>query len=448
MTLNRYADRTLQDWLGRANRKPLLLRGARQTGKSTAVRQLGQQAPLFLELNLERHGDLNLIRTCHSAQELLERLKQQHNLTALPPGSLLFLDEIQEHSQALPWLRFFYEDFPEIAVIAAGSLLEVRLRDEPQAFPVGRVEFMRLEPLTFLDFLEATGDNRIASDLREHFANPDGIPPGLHELAMGRFRTFLLVGGMPEAVAVWHAKRCLVEVGHVHDSLQQAYLEDLLKYGVSSGTQSLQAVLAAAPRFLGNRFKVRNLAPGMADRAITEALQLLEEAMVLHRVRPTYHHQIPLLPRTKAAHKLLPLDIGLALAQLQVQTRHLAAEPVEALLEGRIAESFVGIQLLARNAQRARDLFFWTRESKSGSAAEVDYLLPTADGVLPVEVKAGATGSLKSLHQFLATSTGKVGIRLASTPGGVEDLEVGLPGGERLRYRLRTHPLYLAELLQ
>ena len=447
MPLSRYADRTLQSWMNRADRKPLIVRGARQTGKSTAVRRLGESAPLFLELNFERHQDLALVQSCNSAEELLQRLQQHHNLVALPPGTLLFLDEIQEHPEALSWLRFFYEDFPEIAVVAAGSLLEVRLRDTPLPFPVGRVEFLRLEPLTFLDFLSATNDNKLAADLRSEFENPHGISAGLHHLAMERLRTFLVVGGMPEAVAKWEATRNSVEVARVHEALQQAYLEDLLKYGVRSGTKALQSVLAAAPAFYGSRYKQRHLVPGQKDRAITEAVDLLERAMVLHRARPTIHHRLPLLTREKAAHKLLPLDMGLALMQLGIRPEHLAQTAVESLLDGRIAEAFVGVQLLAGHAQRGRDLFFWTRESTSRSAAEVDFLLPSTHGVLPVEVKAGKAGTLKSLHQFLVASGGDVGIRLASTTGGVEELNVGLPNGENLKYTLRTHPLYLAELL-
>jgi uncharacterized protein len=447
MTLPRKTDILLQSWWKRPDRKPLILRGARQTGKSTAVQQLGQESPLFLELNLERHSDLALVRTCHSAEELLQRLQQQHNLSTLPPGTLLFLDEIQEHPAALAWLRFFREDFPQLAVIAAGSLLEVRLRDQALPFPVGRVEFLRLEPFTFLEFLAATGDNRLDQDLRHTYANPEGIETGLHSLAMERFRTFLLVGGMPEAVAKWASTQSLVEVAHIHDSLQQAYLEDLLKYGLRSGTSTLQAVLAAAPAFYGSRFKVRDLVVGLKDRALTESLDLLEKAMVLHRARPSSRFELPLVSRPKAAHKLLPLDIGLALAQLGIRPEHLAETPVETLLQGRIAEAFVGVQLLARQPQRARDLHFWIRESSSTSVAEVDYLLPTAEGVIPVEVKSGASGSLKSMHQFLATSKGTVGVRLSSHPGGVEQLEVGLPQGGRLQYTLRSHPLYLAELL-
>lgn len=447
MTFSRDADDLLAAWFAHPRRKPLILRGARQTGKTTAVRHLGERAPLCLELNLERHVDLGLVRTCHSAEQLLERLQQKHNLVSVPRDALLFLDEIQEHPEALQWLRFLHEDHPGIAVVAAGSLLEVRLRNETLPFPVGRVEFLRLEPLTFLEFLRATGDRRLADDLGQSFGNPSGVEDGLHHLAMERFRQFLLVGGLPEAVEVWRSTRNLVEVRRVHDALRQAYAEDLLRYGTRGATRHLELVLANAPAHYGSRFKIRNLAPGERDKPLAKALRLLEQAMVLFRATPTSAKSLPLVARKGAARKLLPLDIGLALSQLEVLPEHIAGRAVDSLLGGRLAEALVGIQLLAANPERPRALSFWTREGGAKSSAEVDYLLPTARGVLPVEVKSGAAGSLRSLHRYLAEAEWKLGIRLSSAPGGSEDLKVDLGAGRILSYRLLSIPLYLAELV-
>lgn len=447
MTFPRSADHRLAEWLAHPRRKPLILRGARQTGKTTAIRRLGAGAPLMIELNLERHDDLALVRTCQSAADLLRRLEVRGNLSSIPAGAILFLDEIQEHPDGLKWLRFFYEDRPDLAVVAAGSLLEVRLRKESLPFPVGRVEFLRLEPLTFLEFLRATEDERLADELQQAFDDGGGVDPGLHDLAMQRLRDFLLVGGLPEAVDVWRSSRSQVEVGAVHGALRQAYAEDLLKYRTRGGTEHLEAVLAAAPAHYGSRFKVRQLVPGMKDRPVAEALSLLEQAMVLFRVAPTAERSLPLVTRTRAAHKLLPLDVGLALSELGIRPEHLADKPVEAILDGRIAEMFVGIQLLAAHPEQPRTLCFWTREGTSRSNAEVDYLVPTAAGVLPVEVKAGAAGSLKSLHQFLAGAGRDLGVRLSSAPGGLERLSAGISSGRTLDYRLRSVPLYLAELI-
>ena len=447
MSFTRNADHLLLHWYKGQKRKPLVLRGARQTGKTTAVRKLAEAAPHFIELNLERYEDLALVRSCRSGRELLERLQQANDLVAIPSNTLIFLDEIQEHPDALKWLRFFFEDTPELAVVAAGSLLEVRLRDEVLSFPVGRVEFLRVEPLTFLEFLRATDASRLADDLRESFAAVSGLNPGLHALAMEYFRKFLLVGGLPEAVSTWCTSQSLPQVKRVHGALMQAYREDLLKYRVKIGTRYLEAILDGAPAHYGARFRVRNLSPGEKDRPLAEAMHLLEQAMVLYRVRPTASKTLPLISRSRAAHKLLPLDIGLALTQLDVRSEHLEEQAIETLIDGRLAEAFVGIQLLSAYPESHRQLSFWTREGKARSNAEVDYLVSTSGGVLPVEVKSGAPGSLKSLHQFLANSKSRLGIRLSAQPGGLEVLAVTLPNGERLEYKLLTLPLYLAEML-
>jgi predicted AAA+ superfamily ATPase len=260
---------------------------------------------------------------------------------------------------------------------------------------------------------------------------------------MERFRQFLLVGGLPEAVDVWRATRTLVEVRRVHDALHQAYVEDLLKYGSRRGTHHLETILANAPGHYGARFKNRGLAPGEKDRPVAEALDQLERAMVLFRAIPTAARSLPLVARNKAARKLLPLDIGLALAQLRVLPEQLRDRAIESVMDGRIAEAFVGVQLLAAEPQRPRALSFWCRDGSS--SAEVDFIVPTAHGVIPVEVKAGAAGSLKSLHRFLAEAKGDLGIRLCSSAGGLQQLEVDVGTPRKLAYRLLTWPLYFAE---
>lgn len=446
-TFARAADDRLLAWYRREDRKPLILRGARQTGKSTAVRRLAQHVPRFIELNLERHEDLARVQACRSAAELLETVRVTNGMRSLPSGTLLFLDEIQEHPDALPWLRFLYEDHPELAVVAAGSLLEVQADARSLSFPVGRVEFLRIEPLTFLEFLDVTGDAVLADELRAQARSFAGIPGPLHRAADRRLREFLVVGGMPEAVARWARHRDPVEVGRFHDDLRQAYRDDLLKYGGPRREATLEALLDSAPAHWGKRFKMQSLAPGLKNSAIAHALDQLECAQVLHRAAPTASLHQPFEPRPKAAHKLLPLDIGLALAHMEVRREQLRETEIEALLDGRIAECFVGIQLLAHRPERMRSLWFWTRQSRSSADAEVDYLVPREDGLTPCEVKAGAAGRLRSLHQYLLASEESVGVRLSSSPGRTEDLTVGLPQGGRLRYRLRNVPLYLAELL-
>lgn len=447
MAFKRNASESLSRWYQRKMRKPLILRGARQVGKSTAVQQLATQAPFFIELNLERYEHLSMVSACNSASELVERLCQLHNVVTLPENAILFIDEVQEYPEAVKWLRFFYEDFKEIAVVVAGSLFEIQMREHPQSIPVGRVEFMRMEPLSFLEFLHATNDNALASEIQELYCSGERIKEGFHQLALDRLRQFLLVGGLPEAVEMWSETQNYTEVSRVHQNLLQGYREDLLKYGKQHRIQEMQHVLSTAPMHYGSRYKTRALAAGNKEKPISEAVQLLEQAMVLFNVLPTSRTEVPFIPRPKAAKKLLPLDVGLALAQLHITSEQLKGVNIESLLDGRVAEMFVGIQLLGQHTDQMRRLFFWTREGAANSNAEVDYIIPSSTGSLPIEVKSGATGSLRSLHSFMEKSEENLCIRLSTARGGTQELKRQLQSGASIEYTLRSLPLYMAELL-
>jgi len=447
MAFKRNISESLSQWYHRKTRKPLILRGARQVGKSTAVQQLSAHAPVFIELNLEKYEHLSMVSACKSANELVELVCQLQNIVSLPKNTLLFIDEVQEYPEAVKWLRFFYEDFKDIAVVVAGSLFEIQMQEHPQSIPVGRVEFMRMEPLSFLEFLNATNDNVIASEIQELYCSGEKIKEGFHQLALDRLRQFLLIGGLPEAVEMWRETQNYTEVSRVHQNLLQGYREDLLKYGKQHRVQEMQHVLSAAPMHYGSRYKIRTLAAGKKDKPVAEAIQLLEQAMVLYNVLPTSRTEVPFTPRARAARKLLPLDVGLALAQLHTTPEQLKGTNIESLLDGRVAEMFVGLQLLGQHTNQMRQLFFWTREGGANSNAEVDYIISNEGGGLPIEVKSGAAGSLRSLHSFMDISDAKLCIRLATATGGMQKLKHKRQGGESFECTLRSLPLYMAELL-
>ena len=423
-------DEELAAWQAEPGRKPLILRGARQTGKSTAVRKFGERFDPFIELNLERQRDLSLVRGCSDCEEFLSALALRHNLPTLPTGTLLFLDEIQESAQAVEWLRFLHEDHPEIAVIAAGSLLDVRLRGEGLAFPVGRVTFRTLRPLGFREFLLATERDRLADRLREDLLASRASPRAIHDEADAQLRDYLLVGGMPEAVAAWAETSSFAAVQGIHADLHQAFSEDFLKYRGLRDTRQLEAAFVNLGHHYGRRFKYENFAPGFRSATMKTAIDRLESAHIVQRVLPTSSLGRAMEPKPKSAPKLLPLDIGLALFELGVDRAALKAFSLERVLDGRIAEIYAGLQLSIHRRDRQEELFFWVRD-KAGSSAEVDYLLPGPAGALPLEVKAGPTGSLKSLHQYLRRAG--IGIGLRASSAGLRD--------ERHRAELADGPL-------
>jgi predicted AAA+ superfamily ATPase len=433
----------LAAWVAEDDRKPLVLRGARQTGKSSSVRHLGRSFDLFLELNLERYEDLALVRSSRSPADLLKALAARHNLAAFPEHTLLFLDEIQESPEAIHWLRFFYEDHPQLSVVAAGSLLEVRLQERGFSFPVGRVTFRTLRPLSFQEFLHALGKDVLAGSLREGAVPGAGIAPPLHLQALNLLRDYLVTGGMPEAVARWVESGNPAAVRQVQADLIQAFAEDIQKYRSGVSVSDLEAAFENLPHHYGLRFRYENFAPGFKSQRMKDALGKLEAALLITRVWPSHSLDLPLAVRPKSAPKLLPLDVGLAAHTLGTGFQALATEPLERLLDGRLAEIFVGQQLLTDATAMTEPLFFWVSESARANA-ETDFLLPGPGFPVPVEVKSGASGSLKSLHQFLARARRGFGIRLHAGTFADERLEVRMPEGP-LKYRLLSLPLYLAE---
>lgn len=445
MYLQRHLDDALAAWYGRDDRKPLVLRGARQTGKSTSVREFGKCAQLFIELNLERREDLALVRASSSVADLLAGIQVRHGLARIPDEALLFLDEIQESPKLIEWLRFFREDHPRLAVIAAGSLLEVRLQERGFSFPVGRVTFRTLHPLSFAEFLRGTGNGVLAEQLWGDLRALRASPQPVHEEALQRLRDYLLVGGMPEAVAMWAARRDPAAVRQVHGDLLQAFSEDFQKYRRVRDLSPLEAAFENLKHHVGKRFSYENFAPGRSSQQMKTALGRLEQALLIARVWPTSDRSLPLRPRPKSAPKLLFVDAGLSWMTLGMPIEQLHRLSIAQMLNGRLSEMFVGQQLRARRPEGLEPLYFWVSPSSRGSA-EVDYLLPLEGAAVPVEVKSTASGWLKSLHRYLLEAPHRTGVRLQPATLSDQRLTVKMPEG-RLRYRLLSVPIYMAEWL-
>ena len=434
--LQRKIDLELDEWYRLERPKPLVLQGARQTGKSTTIRKLGESAPLFIELNLDRYEDLRFIKQISSADELLQALKLRENISILPEGTLLFIDEVQEYSEAMKWLRFLYEDHPEVAVVVAGSYLSVRLRQIGFSFPVGRVTFRNLGPLSFLEFALALGHDILVDSIHKSVNIHEPLPLAAHMKASDLLNIYVRTGGMPEAVVEYRRDMAANAASQVHRDLWQAFSEDLQKY--PGDTRSIEAVFDHMVEFWGLPFKNERMVPDQTGKKTREALKTLDGTRLVHLVKPSSSVHQPLMARARTACKLIPLDLGMALSRIRFESRGRALEDLH---HGRYAECLVGQQLLTSLDR----LHYWVRQ-KRNSDAEVDFIIPTANGLLPIEVKSGATGRLRSLHQFMMRSEGSIAVRLHSGPPEQCNLEVDLPEGS-LQYRLLSLPLYMAELL-
>ena len=409
--LPRTADKQLQHWAEQQERKPLVLRGARQVGKTALVRRLAATSKLTLcELNFERLPRLSAL--FEKAGDLSPRtlLPQIGTLleTDINAGqTLLFFDEIQECPQAITFLRYLYEDTPELHVIAAGSLLEFAL--QRVSTPVGRLSFTYVRPMSFEEFLIATGRSGLNQQRPTlEFANKTSqVPEPIHDALREALREYFIVGGMPACVAEFQKTQNFFKVREIQTDIVQTYLSDVRKYTKGDAQiTNVGEVLSNSFSFVGKQISYTALGHGDAIKRTKQSIHLLSQAQLVSLVRASSAGKPPLAAETDdKTFKLVFLDIGLGQTLAGVNVKDLLmADDLVTTYEGRLSEQFVGQELLAgsRGASEGGQLFYWKRHAH-GSSAEVDYLLSREGKIIPVEVKSGASGRLRSLHLYLDT---------------------------------------------
>ena len=421
----------LQSWLHRKNRKPLLLHGARQVGKTWLVRELARTENLPLaEINFELRPDAKAAFANPDPAAILHQLALIG--FPLPPGALLFLDEIQDCPSALTALRYFHELTPHIPVLATGSLLEFAMDAADFSMPVGRIESLWLHPMDFTEFLHAKG----YPDLAHAIARlPPGtqLPPAAHTTALRLLRDYFFTGGMPEALRESLENSDPAPCRRAQLSILQTYRRDFAQYAPRIPADLAENLFLRAPGLVGDRLKFSKIDPDRRAATVRQALTALEKAGVLHQITHSSGQGLPLESQTNPRLvKLAFLDIGLLHAALRIDSELVAQPDLLAIHRGAAAEQFAAQELLAAQPpDREPALHFWVREALN-SQAEVDFLLPVDSRVIPVEVKSGTTGTLKSLHLFLESHPSTpYGIRLHTGPGHTEP-------------RLRHIPLYAA----
>lgn len=400
----RHIDEQLTEWKDAAGRKPLLIRGARQVGKSTAVRELGKGFKYYVEINLERQQSLKKLFT-----EDIDVKKTCTNLSAvlaipiIPGETLLFIDEIQSCQPAIRALRYFKEDYPELHVIAAGSLLEFALEELP-SFAVGRIRSLYMYPFSFDEFLLAQGlDLQVEAKNRATPDNPLVEP--LHAQMKEQIRAFMLTGGMPAAVTEWVERRDYAEVRRVHNDIIDTYRDDFSKYKKRVSPELLRMVLNSVVHQAGNKFVYTQVSREVHSASIKEALSLLTLAGLITPVTHTSGNGLPLGAEENTNYqKYLFLDTGLMLTMLGTPAADiLLSSELYFVNKGPLAEVFAGLEMMKYSDCFVKPaLYYWQHMSKNGNA-EVDYLTAKKGRVLPVEVKANTQGSMQSLYLFMHT---------------------------------------------
>jgi uncharacterized protein len=442
--MKRHCLRDLDAWLAHEHRKPLVIRGARQVGKTTLVRLFADRVSGGVaELNFERRPELAQLFGGKNPRKTLELVELMLQRKLEPGRTLLFLDEIQAAPEVFAALRYFYEDLPEQPVLAAGSLLEFALEEPAFSVPVGRIEYLHLGPMTFEEVLEAGGRGDLVAFLAGW--TPEApIPEVLHRELLDWVARCFRLGGMPDSVRAFVETGSFLESERVKHSILQTFVEDFGKYGRKVPPARLRKVLERLPFLVGDKLKYSHIDREERSKDLADALHLLSLAKVGFKVRHSAANGVPLgAEADDRLFKMLFLDVGLAVTATGLQSRDLEqADDLLLVNRGALAEQFVGQHLLYSGATwETPQLFYWVRE-KASSNAEVDYLLSSGAEILPVEVKAGKTGRLKSLHLFLSEKKRRFAIRISSAPPSLMRTEATLPNGEILPFHLLSLPLY------
>ena len=447
----------LREWLHRGRRKPLVLRGARQVGKSTLV-GLACEAESdrdLLTVNLERHPHLADTFAGNDPATVLHVIEAVSD-RSLSERTVLFLDEIQAAPSAFISLRYFLEEMPELPIVAAGSLMEFMLSEHTFSMPVGRIEYLDLGPMTFTEFLRAVGQERLARQIETFEWTSADAPPAphaaIHQRLLELLRLYHFIGGMPEAVSVYAESRDLRAVSTVHAAIIDTWRDDFPKYAARRDLTRMLRVFNFAARQTGRKVKYSNISPDDQSATIQRDIELLAMARVIAKVTHSQCSGLPLQAELKdKVFKLIFLDIGLMNAICGLGWPTISAQTDTQLVNaGPGAEQFIGQHLQFLLAGRPnRELTYWLREGRANNA-EVDYVCELGGRIVPIEVKAGRTGTLKSLHQFVAEKRVPVAVRFDAEPPAVHDVDAEVRrghGSERVRYRLVSLPLYLVERL-
>ena len=405
----RMIDASLSAWASKTEHKPLLLRGARQVGKSTAVRHLGESFAHYVEINFEKQPEYKaLFQDNLDVQRIVPQMSAMCGKPITAGETLLFFDEIQACPEAIMALRFFKEDMPALHVVAAGSLLEFALAELP-TFGVGRIHSMFMHPMTFDEFLEANGET-LLMQARDKASSDNPLPEPLHEQLVKWLRTHMLVGGMPEVVKKWVDTHDFLQCQEIQDDIVVSYEDDFSKYRKRVDPVLLRHVMRSAAVQATNKFVYSRVGEGYKTNEIKKALEMLVQAGILIPVTHTDANGLPLGSEADGTYrKMLLLDSGLMLRLLnmtmgdvsQITTQILTASAADLVNKGPMAELVAGLEMFRYQSPNLRhELFYWYRQAKN-SQAEVDYVTAYRQKVLPIEVKAGTQGGMKSLWLFM-----------------------------------------------
>lgn len=413
MYIKRDIDEKLLNWKNSNNRKPLILRGVRQCGKTSAVRNLSKEFDCYIELNLDKNTKFHdLFLENINISNILQRLELEFSKKIVKNNTLIFIDEIQECPRAISALRYFYEEAKDIHVIAAGSLLEFALNNkQPIDFPVGRVRSLFMYPFTFLEYLRGTGKEPLYDYLNNLNFNSDNF---MHDKLIEEYKKFLIIGGMPEAILEYVNTKSLYACQQIHRDIIINFTDDFNKYSSTISAETIKSVFNYCLHNVCSQIKASSAINGISAYLFEECLSLLSKAGLIHIVKASSCETIPLEAGSKNANKkILLFDTGVYLSQCGLDVGDiLSTSNFGNLNKGDVVEMETGLELIKYNkTYNENKLYYWYR---SGANAEIDYVINNKSKIIPIEVKASNKGSMQSLRQFLNKFKGvEYGIRVS-----------------------------------
>ena len=412
MYLPRQIDKYLKSWKNSKDIKPLLVRGARQVGKTQTIRNFAKQFEHFIEINFESDKKIHSIFEGNlSAHEISENISAITGKTIEKGKTLIFFDEIQSCIPAIQSLRYFYEHLPGLHIVAAGSLLEFALSEIP-SFGVGRIRSIFMYPFSFDEFLIAFKEDKLL-ELRKKASPEKPLNNAIHEKFIQYLRKFLILGGMPEVVANYVETGDLNQCFLILNDLKNSYFDDFAKYKKIVPAKRIRDVFNAVVMQASNKFVYSKTQSNDNQKQIKEALELLILSGVVIPVTHSSANGLPI--GAEANHKkrkMLLLDTGLFLNILNLDIgKIILTEDFNTINKGSLTEVFVGLELLKYSSPyQQNSLYYWHREARN-SNAEVDYIIALKNEIVPIEVKSGKSGAMQSMNIFIDAKNKTKGIR-------------------------------------
>lgn len=433
---SRTIENSLKSWKDSDIRKPLIIRGARQVGKTSIIRKFGSENfEQIVEINLEKKEQFSVFDQATSVSDFLKRLSLFLDKKIIPGTTLLFIDEIQESGNVMELLRFFSEEKPELHIITAGSLLEAKI-DKDWSIPVGRVDYKYLYPMTFFEYLQAKNKIVLLENLKTIKL---GNSFEFGEIANELFKEYIVIGGMPEAVNSFISNGSYDDVKTVLNRLHTAYIDDIRKYTkTNENSKYLEQVVENGAKMAGTLFKYENFGgSSYRSREMGKAVGTVEKVMLLKQVKAVNSISLPVVVKSNRPKKMIWLDVGLANFVNNVYKEIISGE-----YKGKIMEQVVGQSLIAQGIDKQLDLYYWSKDRDEGSA-EVDFCTQIDSRLVGMEIKSGNTSQMKSLFSMGSTDSNVVLVRISWDNLNIEKWKFA---GKT--YRLLSLPFYLIDRCQ